>query len=410
MNLSCDPGTPPHLRVNSTIRSQVMSHIQGIHSASCGAAPVRGPRGRVAVFPARSTRPAAPPAPAPGAAAPAVAHPGTDIARARAAGAALLRAGIARVVAARAWGTPAAVGVLLALVFAGMVLQVIAAGPFVAWDAAGRDWVYAHRAQGAMVTFLDVQAFVTGERWATVPVVMGVGAVLAHRRGTLRPLYAVMAGLATIAAIGYPVKFGLGRSSPVTGVDLLHAGGQAFPSGHAANTAFTATMVVFLLYGSAGLRPDRRRFRRGIGFVVALLAVSGTFVAWMGYHWLSDIPGGWLMGFIAVCVSLTVLHRPERAAGRDAEQTASEGVPADGGTAGEAVHEAGRETAGEADDDAADRAAPVPAELGPPGTDVRSQDAPHRVSRERRRASTPSSHPAANTPAPRKTMVASTGA
>ncbi|MBE1877681.1 phosphatase PAP2 family protein [Myceligenerans pegani] len=212
------------------------------------------------------------------------------------------------------WIAPATVGVVLVLAFVWMVVQVISAGPFIAWDWVAREWVYARRAQGGMATFLEVQAFVTGERWATVPVVMGAGALVAYRRGGLRPLYAVMAGLATIAAIGYPVKFGLGRSSPVTGVDLLQAGGQAFPSGHAANTAFTATMVVFLLYGSAGLRQDKRRFRRGVVVVVALLAVSGTLVAWMGYHWLSDIPAGWLMGFIAVCVSLTVLHWPERAA------------------------------------------------------------------------------------------------
>lgn len=211
-------------------------------------------------------------------------------------------------VVAQAWVRPATIGVVLALTFVWMVLQVISAGPFIAWDWAAREWVYARRAQGGMVTFLEVQAFITGERWATVPVVMSTAALVAHQQGRLRPLYAVMAGLATIAAIGYPVKFGLGRSSPVTGVDLLHAGGQAFPSGHAANTAFTATIVVFLLFGSAGFRPNQRRFRQGIGFVVALLAVSGALVAWMGYHWLSDIPAGWLMGFIAVCVSLTVLR------------------------------------------------------------------------------------------------------
>ncbi|WP_460706821.1 phosphatase PAP2 family protein [Myceligenerans halotolerans] len=226
------------------------------------------------------------------------------------------------------WVAPATVGVVLVLAFVWMVLQVISAGPFIAWDWVAREWVYARRAQGGAATFLEVQAFVTGERWATVPVVMGASALVAYRRGGLRPLYAVIAGLATIAAIGYPVKFGLGRSSPVTGVDLLHAGGQAFPSGHAANTAFTATMVVFLLYGSAGLRPDPRRFRRGVVVVVALLAVNGPLVAWMGYHWLSDIPAGWLMGFIAVCVSLTVLHWPDRIPAVPEEDDDEPGFPA----------------------------------------------------------------------------------
>lgn len=286
-----------------------MLRTQGADSAPHGDAPKQGLQNTSAPSAPRN-RPVPAPPPFPLLAAPefsgartttAIAHrTGTDVVS--------VRAGAL----AQAWVTPAAIGVVLALTFVWMVLQVISAGPFIAWDWAAREWVYARRAQGGWVTFLEVQAFITGERWATVPVVMGTAALLAYQRGRLRPLYAVMAGLATIAAIGYPVKFGLGRSSPETGVDLLHAGGQAFPSGHAANTAFTATMVVFLLFGSAGFRPDQRRFRRGVAFVVALLAVSGPLVAWMGYHWLSDIPGGWLMGFIAVCVSLTVLHWPDR--------------------------------------------------------------------------------------------------
>lgn len=222
------------------------------------------------------------------------------------------------------WIAPAAAGVLLVLAFAWSVFQVVTAGPFVAWDWITREWVYAHRAQGAAELFLEVQAFVTGERWATVPVVMGTAAWVAYRQNWLRPLYAVMAGLATIAAIGYPVKFGLGRSSPVLGIDILHAGGQAFPSGHAANTAFTATMVVFLLYGSAGLRPDRGRFRRGVLCVGGLLTVTGVLVLLMGYHWLSDIPAGWLMGFIAVSVSLTVLHWPRRREATDDDAASPE--------------------------------------------------------------------------------------
>lgn len=223
--------------------------------------------------------------------------------------------------AAAPWIAPATVGIVLVLVFACSVLQVITGGPFVALDWPLREWVYEHRAQGWGEMLLEVQAFLTGERWATVPIVMGTAAVAAYRQGRMRPLYAVMAGLATIAAIGYPVKFGLGRSSPVYGVDVLNfAGGQAFPSGHAANTAFTFTMVVFLLYGTAGLRPDPYRFRRGLRYVAALLAVSGPLVLLMGYHWFSDIPAGWLMGFIALCVSLTVLHWPRAAKGEEARE------------------------------------------------------------------------------------------
>ena len=263
MNLSCIPGTSRRSRVNMTIRSATMTEIQGANSHLTGN--VRA-RIRAAVLAVDSQR----------------------------------------------WMTPAAIGVLLSVGFAWTTVQVVVGGPLVAWDWEIREWVYDRRAQGAYAQFLAVHAFITGERWVTVPIVMGTAAYVAYRQGRLRPLYAVISGLAVIAAIGYPVKFGLGRSGPQAGFDLLHAGGQAFPSGHAANTAFTVTMVVFLLYGSAGARPDRRLFRRGVVVIALLLAESGTFVLLMGFHWLSDIPCGWLMGFIAVCVSLTVLHWPRR--------------------------------------------------------------------------------------------------
>jgi membrane-associated phospholipid phosphatase len=95
-------------------------------------------------------------------------------------------------------------------------------------------------------------------------------------------------------------------------MDVLHAGGQAFPSGHAANTFFTGFFILCLLFAHGGLRPNVVTLRKLIPVVGVVVAVAGALMSWLDYHWLSDIPGGWLLGFIACMVALSVLRAPRR--------------------------------------------------------------------------------------------------
>lgn len=198
-------------------------------------------------------------------------------------------------------------GVSLALLVLG-TWQVAVTGPFVA-----ADWDFHLRAEAAMPAgaakwALDAFASVTGERLFTLPVLAVLVGWLSLRERDWRPLLAVVAGLAVVAVVGYGIKFGLGRTMPYTGVDLLHAGGRAWPSGHAANAAYTWAMAGILLIGERGLRPRRAWVAWWMVASGVVAAISGWIMAALDYHWVSDVPGGWVLGTLALAVSLAVHH------------------------------------------------------------------------------------------------------
>lgn len=201
-----------------------------------------------------------------------------------------------------AWTAAIAAGCL-----AVMVWQVLIAGPFVAWDWPFHEYVDASQPTGLPRDLLDLLASLGGQRLYTAPLLIGVGAWVAWTQHSWRPLMAIAAGLATVFFVGYAIKFGLGRTPPADGIDVLHGDGQAFPSGHTANATLTWLLIVVLLFGAAGAWPDRARFRRWLAVAMVVVFVAGMLMTVLDYHWLSDIPGGWLLGLLALMVALLVL-------------------------------------------------------------------------------------------------------
>lgn len=186
--------------------------------------------------------------------------------------------------------------------------QVVVSGPFVAADWDYHVWADANLPAGAAKWLLDAFATVTGERLFTLPVLGVLAGWLALRGRDWRPLVAVVAGLAIIAVVGYSLKFGLGRTMPYTGMDVLHGGGRAWPSGHAANAAYTWAMAGILLIGERGLRPRRAWLWPWMVVCVIVTAFSGWIMVRVDYHWISDVPGGWVLGLLALAVSVAILH------------------------------------------------------------------------------------------------------
>lgn len=186
--------------------------------------------------------------------------------------------------------------------------QVAVSGPFVVADWDYHLWAEAGLPAGIGKWLLDAFASVTGERLFTLPVLGVLGTWLALRRCDWRPLVAVVVGLLVIAVIGYALKFGLGRTMPHTGVDVLYGGGRAWPSGHAANAAYTWAMAGVLLLGERGLWPRRAWLPPWMVMSGVVGGVSGWIMARLDYHWLSDVPGGWVLGLLALAVSVIVLH------------------------------------------------------------------------------------------------------
>jgi RimJ/RimL family protein N-acetyltransferase len=198
-----------------------------------------------------------------------------------------------------------------------MTWQVITRGPFIAWDWSVHEYVDPRVPDGWALIAIDEVSNVGGQRQFTVPILVGFGVWIAYRQRRFRPLAAIFAGLATIFFVGYGIKLGLARTPPADGVDMLHGDGQAFPSGHTANAAFTWFFLIVVLFGSRGLKPDRARFRLWLPIAVGWMLVASALMVALDYHWLSDIPGGWALGALAAAVASRVLYaslpaRPDR--------------------------------------------------------------------------------------------------
>lgn len=235
------------------------------------------------------------------------------------------------------WWLPYAAGAVATAGLLGlMVWQVVVRGPLVAADWWVNDLLSPHVPTGAGKAVLDTLSR-PGQRWLTLPLLLAVGVLVSWRQRRVRPMLAVLAGLATAYLVGKTIKDGLARTPPYKDVDILHGVGEAFPSGHAANAALTWALLSVLGFGARGVWPDRRRLGLGLVISAVLSVLVGTIMVVMDYHWLSDIPGGWTVGLFALMVALVVLGPPpsgddQRGGdGRQALATAGQAEPVRGG-------------------------------------------------------------------------------
>lgn len=210
----------------------------------------------------------------------------------------------ARLSTAKAWWLPYAAG---AAVAAGalllMVWQVVSRGPLVSVDWSVHEVLTSHVPTGAGQALLDTLSR-PGQRWLTLPLLLALGAWVSWRQRRVRPLLAVLVGLGSAYLVGKTIKDGLARTPPYKDVDILHGVGEAFPSGHAANTAMTWVLISIMLFGVRGVWPNRERLRLALVVSAGVSALVGTIMVVMDYHWLSDIPAGWMVGLFSLMLAL----------------------------------------------------------------------------------------------------------
>lgn len=139
-----------------------------------------------------------------------------------------------------------------------------------------------------------------GGRFEILLVVGGFALLLAWRRRTWEPLARLVVALVLLTLTVYAFKLGVGRTAPTT--DLLHAGGESYPSGHVPNALVMWGLAAWLAadYGS----PDVvRRILDRLRYVGPVLTAVGMLL--LDYHWLSDVVAGGAIGVLL----LWVLHR-----------------------------------------------------------------------------------------------------
>jgi phosphatidylinositol-3-phosphatase len=178
---------------------------------------------------------------------------------------------------------------LVVLIVGGTVAGFVArqSGPTGLIDRPAEAFVAAHRTTwltGAMRLVTDL-----GTAGALVPLTLAAGLLWRWRRGSWQPAALLAGALAGAWVLQVSVKQLVERARPPTGLALAHAGGFAFPSGHATDAVATYGALAFLLAHASRHRPCRVAALATAAGLVALVGLSRLY---LGVHWLTDVVAG----------------------------------------------------------------------------------------------------------------------
>jgi membrane-associated phospholipid phosphatase len=179
--------------------------------------------------------------------------------------------------------------------FAGFLLvthQVLTSGPLTNIDKnlSERSHPDFSGAFGFLIRRLDD----LGLRSVTATALLIAAFYIARRFKTWRPLNLAVLSILFLNLVVGVFKFALGRTKPKVGLDLLHAGGMSYPSGHASNAILTWGVLAYLIYRYAHV--DRYRGRLASAGVAAISLTVCVVSLLRDTHWFSDLLGGLLIG------------------------------------------------------------------------------------------------------------------
>lgn len=191
-----------------------------------------------------------------------------------------------------------------------LALDVVRGGPAARLDLAVNAAAAVPRSPAVQQAALVVDDLGLGA--VTITVLLALASTVGAHRRTWRPLLLVLGALPCLYAVVWGAKVLIGRGRAVDQVVGAFEGGRAFPSGHAANTAFAAVVVMHLVQVWTG-----RRLRPAtvvLGFAVPVAVTDGVSL-FLGFHWLSDLVAGNLVGATVAGAAVRVaVHLGSRAA------------------------------------------------------------------------------------------------
>ena len=182
--------------------------------------------------------------------------------------------------------------VLLLIGFLFITAQVLRSGPLIAWDEKINK-TPRPRFDG-FSGFLLRRIDDLGLRWLTATILLLAAAYIAYKFKTWRPLNLALLSLLALNLIVGSFKLLLGRTKPRRGIDLIHAGGMSYPSGHASNAVLSWGILAYILYRYA--KVDRYQGRLASA-AVALLSLTICIVSLIRHtHWFTDLLAGLFIG------------------------------------------------------------------------------------------------------------------
>jgi membrane-associated phospholipid phosphatase len=182
-----------------------------------------------------------------------------------------------------------------AFLFAGFLFvtyQVVVSGPLTKIDAylSQREHPEFSGLFGFFIRRLDD----LGLRSVTATALLIGALYIARRFETWRPLNLAILSILFLNLVVGLFKFSLGRTKPKVGLDLLHAGGMSYPSGHASNAILTWGVLAYLIYRYAHVNRYRGRLASAGVAAISLTVCIVSLVR--DTHWFSDLLGGLLVG------------------------------------------------------------------------------------------------------------------
>jgi len=193
---------------------------------------------------------------------------------------------------------------LLFVGFLAVTQQVLSNGPLVNFD---RDVNRTHRPQlEGFAGFLLRRLDDLGLRWLTAVVLIIAASYIAYKFKTWRPLNLAVLSLLALNFVVGVFKIFLGRTKPRDGIDLLHAGGMSYPSGHASNAVLSWGILAYLIYRYA--RVDRYQGRLASAGVAAISLTVCVVSLIRHTHWFTDLLGGLFIGS-ALLVAVIAVDR-----------------------------------------------------------------------------------------------------
>lgn len=130
-----------------------------------------------------------------------------------------------------------------------------------------------------------------GSSAVLVPLAIVVAVVLVVRRA--RRAAVQIGAVYLVANLSFQVVKRLtGRRRPPARMQLVHATGSSFPSGHATQIAAFCVTIAFI--ACAGRSRTTARVIWLAAIVIIMLV--GASRVYLGVHWLSDVLAGWILG------------------------------------------------------------------------------------------------------------------
>jgi membrane-associated phospholipid phosphatase len=133
-----------------------------------------------------------------------------------------------------------------------------------------------------------------GLRWFTATVLLICAAIISWRFKSFRPLNLSFLALISLNVVVGLTKIIIGRTKPRLYIDVLHADGMSYPSGHASNALISWGLLAYLIYRYTNRAPCKgiKRYPL-VGLITATVVVVSLI---RNTHWFSDLLGGVFIG------------------------------------------------------------------------------------------------------------------